>query len=284
MEATTSINYEQAKEAFLKDGFFIAKGVVPVDCINRCAEEIMSVFADQLNFIGISVPGDTFERAKALYDADMSRYKKVLGSLWRLASVGDLFCQQAIRVFLKSVIGYGKIYVPGGQVVLIQSEDLKIPGGYFGFEPHQDWPSVQGSLDGVMAWIPLCRIDEFSYPLEIVLGSHKSGLRASSNSDAQGQWTVDANPGERYVPITAEPGDVVFMSNFTLHRSGLQGKSSFMRIACSARFDNGDERSFIERAYPTAYIRSVHRQLMDFSGVEEVNQLIHSMESHYEKS
>ena len=38
--------------------------------------------------------------------------------------------------------------------------------------------------------------------------------------------------------VIVERGDVVFMSYFTLHRSGCNGLTSNIRIAHSTRFDN----------------------------------------------
>lgn len=274
----------ETQEAFARDGFFIAKGLISSSIVNRCADELSAVFYDQLELLGIQIPNDIFWRAKALHDADILRYKKVVGSLWRLASVGDVVCHSDIRAFLKSVLGFGTIFVPGGQVVHIQAEELKIPDGYFGLAAHQDWPSVQGSLDGVVVWVPLCNIDNCSYPLEVVPGSHKLGLRPTENPDDRTPWTISGDPSLRFVPVIVEPGDVVFMSNFTVHRSGTTGKPNYMRVACSTRFDNGNERSFIERAYPSAYVRSVQRQLMDFSDVTEVNQFIKRMELPHDKN
>jgi hypothetical protein len=49
------------------------------------------------------------------------------------------------------------------------------------------------------------------------------------------------------------------MSVFTIHRSSLQGKLGNCRLAVSTRFDNGDEPTFVDRGYPTAYVRSVAR-------------------------
>ena len=55
-------------------------------------------------------------------------------------------------------------------------------------------------------------------------------------------------------------GDVVFMSNFMIHRSGQKGFAENVRIACSTRFDNGTENTFVDRCYPSAYTRNVIRE------------------------
>lgn len=37
---------------------------------------------------------------------------------------------------------------------------------------HQDWRSVQGSLDGATFWLPLYEIGPDDYPLEVIAGSN----------------------------------------------------------------------------------------------------------------
>lgn len=261
----------QPRQAYEQTGYYIAKGLMPLDRINDCLSDLNAVFSDQLRARAIADAGGLFERAQALFSADLAQYKKVLASLWRLHSVGNLFAQPCMTAYLKQVFGFHTIFMPGGQSVHLQSHALKIPDGYFGLAPHQDWPSVQGSLDGLVAWIPLCKVDAQTYPLEIVPGSHLRGLRAPDDGNTADKWVVQEYTDNEYERICVEPGDVVFFSNFTIHRSGLQGPAQHLRVACSSRYDNGGESSFIERGYPTAYTRGVHRPLLDFGGVDAVN-------------
>jgi hypothetical protein len=57
-------------------------------------------------------------------------------------------------------------------------------------------------------------------------------------------------------------GDVLFMSNFTLHRSSLNGDHR-LRAACSARYENGSEKTFINRIYPSSQKRIIQRELIE---------------------
>jgi ectoine hydroxylase-related dioxygenase (phytanoyl-CoA dioxygenase family) len=141
------------------------------------------------------------------------------------------------------------------------ADALKIPNGYFGLVPHQDFPSVQGSVDGVVVWLPLVKVDKDNYPLEVIPGSHLRGLapmisHGDSTSEVDPNW-FDAS---HFTPAEVDVGDVIFMSMFTVHRSSTRGSPNRCRLAVSTRFDNADEASFIERAYPTAYVRSVRRE------------------------
>ena len=267
----TALTIRAQRQAYERDGYVIAKGVMPADPVQDCLRDLDQLFLDQLQARRQADPGPLFERALALFHADLAQYKKVLASLWRLQSVGNLFAQPCMTAYLKEVFGFGTVFMPGGQSVHLQSHELKIPDGYFGLAAHQDWPSVQGSLDGMVAWVPLCRVGEGSFPLEIVPGSHRRGLRAPTDGNTADKWVVQEYADHDFVPLSAEPGDVVFFSNFTIHRSGLRGPARHVRLACSARYDNGAEPSFIERGYPTAYTRGVHRPLRDFDSVDAVN-------------
>lgn len=258
-------------QAYQRDGYVVVKGLMPMQRVADCMADLATVFADQLRARGMADPGSLLPRAQALLAADLAQFKKVMGALWRLQSVGRLFAEPAVTGFVKEVFGFRALFMPGGQSVHVQSHELKIPNGYFGLEPHQDWPSVQGSLDGLVAWIPLCHVAKDSFPLELVPGSHRAGLRPPFDGNTGDKWVVREYVDSDFVAIEAEPGDVVFFTNFTVHRSGLLGPEQHIRIACSSRYDNGGEASFIERGYPTAYTRGVHRPLLDYDGVGAVN-------------
>jgi hypothetical protein len=266
-----------AHPAYRQAGYHIERGLVPESRIDACLADLDAVFTEQLRVHGIGDPGSLLARMRSLHGAALAQYKKVMGALWRLQSVGNLFAEPRITAFLKEFFGFGTVFMPGGQCVHAQAHALKIPGGYFGLAPHQDWPSVQGSLDGLVAWVPLCEVGPGRFPLELVPGSHRSGLRAPHDGNADAIWTVEDYTDEDFVALRLVPGDVLFFSNFTVHRSGLDGPDDHLRIACSSRYDNGDEASFIERAYPSAYTRGVQRSLMHFDDVEAVNLALSRM-------
>lgn len=140
------------------------------------------------------------------------------------------------------------------------ADDLRVPDGYFGLGAHQDFPSVQGSLDAVIVWIPLTNVTSESYPVEIIVGSHLRGQLPMVGSGAA-PWELqpEAIAGDTFTPVCADVGDVVFLSVFTVHRSATVGAKGAHRIALSTRFDNANEPTFVERGYPCAYERSVHR-------------------------
>lgn len=252
-----------ASEQFKKNGFYIARNLFNgTDDIIVAREGIYKTFRDQLAYLGAKVyEDDILGDMQQLHKIDIERYKKVIGSLWRKFEIFNLMNHSKIIGFLKDQFRWQDIFLPGGQVVHIMAKELEIPDGYFGLVPHQDFPSVQGSLDGVVVWLPLVNVDRDNYPLELIPRSHFEGVlpaREHNNST----WETDTSRyrEEDYLPVEVNEGDVVFMSLFTIHRSSKKGEPGRLRLAASTRFDNADERTFIERCYPTAYTRAVRRE------------------------
>jgi ectoine hydroxylase-related dioxygenase (phytanoyl-CoA dioxygenase family) len=220
-------------------------------------ESIRRTIADQLIHLGLNAPNDIHGALRALHGADIERYKRTLGALWRKADIAAAMKHQSIMAFLSNSLGWKDVFLPGGDVVLLMANDLKIPDGYFGLRAHQDYPSVQGSLDGLVAWTPITNAGSDNFPLEVVPGSHRLGLVTDVEETRNG-WQIPESKLNDFQAVEAEAGDVVFMSYFTVHRSGLEGNG--LRIALSTRFDNASESTYINRSYPTAYQRSVHRE------------------------
>ena len=112
---------------------------------------------------------------------------------------------------------------------------------------------MQGSLDALVAWVPFVAVAPGWNTLEVVPGSHRTGLLPSvphvfGSEVAPGHYT----DGD-FVPLSAAPGDVVLFSMFLVHRTG-KGNRPGVRWAASFRYNNLDEASFVDRDYPNPYI------------------------------
>jgi ectoine hydroxylase-related dioxygenase (phytanoyl-CoA dioxygenase family) len=247
-------------DSYNKNGFHIEKALLDKGYVANVADNLKRNFDNQLKFFNIVPPEDIYESLKRLHQVDLDVYKKTAGTLWRKMSVFGLTHHERIQQFVKDNFGWNDITLPGGQVVHVQANSLRIPNGYFGVAAHQDFPSIQGSLDGIVIWIPLVDVDINRYPLEVIPGSHNNGILPSiENNDSSWEVSPECYNETDFIPIECEVGDVVFMSYFTVHRSSQNGDHR-LRLACSTRYDNPDEKTFIERTYPSAYIRTVNRE------------------------
>ena len=240
-----------------KDGFQLVRGLVPTALTDEVVKGISSSVAQQLTYLEIDSDEELHSAMKTLFNADLERYKKTVSAIWRRTEVYALLHHPVIVEFVSEILATDDLFIAGGQVVHIMSDELRVPGGYFGFKAHQDFPSVRGSLDGVLVWVALTDIDESNYPVEVIPRSHLHGLFptvADSRNEIRSEFIEESE----FIPISCNVGDVLILDNHLVHRSSVQGDGR-LRLACSVRYDNGTEATYIQRGYPTAYTRSVDR-------------------------
>lgn len=203
------------------------------------------------------------ECLKRMFDDDVNKYIGYLG-VW----AKDIEIQKYIlQVDLFPIFGNSHPIIISQPILHVMSPALRIPDGYYGTAAHQDWPSTQGSLDCVTVWIALSDASVGNFPLEVIPGSHKRGLLDGKMNGSVLEVEVDE---KEFVPIECKAGDVVFLSGFTVHRTG---NGTGFRVSVSQRFDNASEPTFIERGYPCAQKRVVERELKWKPTVEEVRRI-----------
>jgi len=271
------MTYEHYLTELKTNGFVVGKNIIPQDMINKITESLKKTFIDQLKNLGLRHENDDlFYLMQSLHKNNIEKYKKTLSALWRKFDVYEFMHSPHIINFVKNVMNWEDLFLPGGQVVHIMAEELKIPDGYFGIHPHQDFPSVQGSLDGLVTWVPLVDVSEKNYSMDVLPKSHLNGI-LPTNQDNSDTWKTDesAYDASKFYTINANAGDIVLMTNFTLHRSSLLGDNKNYRLAISNRLDNANEPTFIERCYPSAYIRNIQREqfVENFPKVEQVKEI-----------
>ena len=263
---------------YRRQGYHIARQIVPRALIDRVFADMHRLAAQQLGRLGLPASqGETAEAVhgdlRQLFARDLPAYLATLTLCAKLVSLYELYLHPNIRAFAESV-GVGFPVFQTAPVMHVMSKSLKVPGGYQGFGSHQDWPTLQGSLDTVTVWIPFVDVDRDRFTLEIVPGSHTGGLYPYARRDHIFEVDPAHYDAEGFVPVEAARGDVGFMSSFAVHRSGTRGDER-LRVATSMRYENAAEPHFIERSYPFAHKRSVVGQLItpDFPTPAQVRRV-----------
>jgi len=259
------MNINQNKE-YKNDGFCILKGVLPLKDSQQLLIDIHSIVRFQLGRF-IKAPfkselGDEKTLAlemEQLLNFDVDSYLAFARHSAKLVNLNRYLNNDAIIKMLKS-LNFELPTIVTGPVMHINSDRLVIPNGYAGFDTHQDWPSIQGSLDCVVIWAPLVQVSDSNFPLQVIPGSHKKGLYKGTINDNVLKIDKTLYDSNKYISIKVDVGDVVVMSSWTLHQTGLKNSSGF-RLACSTRYDNSAEQTFINRGYPCAYQRTVQRDM-----------------------
>ncbi len=251
-------------ERYRRDGYCVVPRLLTHDAVDETLGEIELVVRTQLETLRIDGGPSLYGAMELLLVADVDRYLAAVRQANKLLSVQELLFHRSIRRWL-AALGIDMPSVPTGPVVSIMSDCLRVPGGYFGLAPHQDWASMQGSLDAVIVWTPLTDVTAAQFPLDVIPQSHRRGLWEGTISESNREIDPSQYADEDFVSLEVKRGDVVFMSAFTVHRTGLTHRGEpcrGLRIACNTRVENTLEPTFVERQFPCAYGRTVKRELM----------------------
>jgi phytanoyl-CoA hydroxylase len=260
------------------NGYTVVRDLLPVDRLESINAEIAALFEAQLRYLQLPVtPGGSREafrdNAKRLLDADVSRYIATARMSQELPSVAQVLISDPI-VNLGRQFGITFPIASTKPIVHIMADALKIPGGYHTSPPHQDWRSMQGSLDSIVLWMPTVPVKTNSHALQVVPGSHKLGLLDTVEHIMTPTVADSRITDAGFVPVPTEPGDVIVFSSFMVHRTGDED-DGLVRIALSTRFNNADEPTFVERGFPTTYKYSYRLDFItpDFPRVDQVDAI-----------
>ena len=249
---------------FKTNGFVLAPGFFRREEVERVRNDAKNVFLAQLLRHGIltgSNPTETeFEVALFEYfERDLQEFMNCGKQIQHLVSLHRLSLDQRIEQVLRETLGLKVPNISTRPVLYFNSRLLAKEEVYWRVFPHQDWRSMQGSLDSIVVWVPLADVDVKLGALEVVPGSHKLGLMTSEVVNSFGK--VDRFNDNDFVSVEATQGDVLFFSSFLVHRSGVNVTDS-IRWSCHFRYNNLAEQTFIERGYPHAYIYKPQEELI----------------------
>jgi len=260
---TMSSKVDRAR--FLAEGYLVVKDVVDIAALEAINREIGELFAVQLRRLGQPVdPGTTREAFKSnavrLLKADIPTYISTARLTQNLPSVHRvLICDAVIEVARQLGVEFPVISTRPS--IHFMTGDLKIPNGYHKSPPHQDWRSMQGSLDSLVFWMPTTLVTERSNPMEFVPRSHLLGLLDTVENIMTPTVSDPRITEDKYIPIPARPGDVIFFSSFMVHRTS-EHDDGLVRVALSGRFNNALEKTYVEHGYPTPYKYSYQTDLI----------------------
>ena len=257
----TMVAAETSRQTSYKEqGYVIAKGLIPEQIMNRVMEDLDLAAAQMLESRKRLTDGlrqaALLTKLRAVFDMDRDLYLSILRLGSKLQSVYALTMHENVMRLLAE-LGCRVSLLPCGVAIHVVADELRIPGGYFGWGAHQDWSSAQGSLDEFVLWTPLMNVGRDFYPIEIIPGSHKWGVLPGDRSSANARGAlITIEPGlfdeTQFVPVEMDRGDAVIFSGLLVHRTG-SGTRTGLRIACGARFDNVQDPTFVERGYPCAF-------------------------------
>lgn len=247
----------QFLERYRHDGFVVARGLLARDEVAAVLQDAQAVFRRQFAVHGIELqepatPSLFLEAMERLFQSDLPTFVNAGKQCQHLISLHRLAVDERILSLVRG-LGLTDPNISTRPVLYFNHPRLAKKEVYWRVFAHQDWRSMQGSLDAVVAWLPLTRITSGLGPLELARGSHLDGLLTDRVEDGFGRVGENDLAGRRFEPLDTEVGDVVFFSAFLIHQSGTNS-SNAIRWSCHFRYNNLAEPHFIRRGFPHPYV------------------------------
>jgi hypothetical protein len=262
---------------YKKDGFVLLKGFFDPGELTSIREEAKQIFLSQMRRHGIVHTGDLPEHEFTegmfrLFTTDLQAFTNCGKHAQHLVSLHRLALDKRIISAVKE-LGLEFPSISTRPVMYFNSQHLATKEVYWRLSAHQDWRSIQGSLDSVVLWVPLIDIDKALGALEVIPGSHRQGLLAAELVDGYGQLHEPPDD-KQLISIEVGIGDALFFSTFLVHRSGTN-KTEQIRWSCHFRYNNLRERTFIERGLPHPYIYQPSEKLitLDFPSPAQLDEI-----------
>lgn len=246
---------------FWDDGFLIARGLFSRGEIQNVLEDCCKTFKTQMVHKGIMKDeytefSDFENNMKTLYNQDFQTFLNCGKQNQHQISLHQLSLDNRILNNLK-LFGLDTPIISTRPVMFTNSPDLAKKSVNHTVPEHQDWASMQGSINSVVVWIPLVDIDKDLGALKVIPGSHKNGLLSTRKEDSFGildQNQIEEQFGKSpFIDVPLEQGDALFFSSFLVHKSG-ENVSDKIRWSAHFRYNDICEESFVDRGYPHAYI------------------------------
>jgi phytanoyl-CoA hydroxylase len=264
---------DQLKESFEEQGFVRLNGFLNKQDVERVRVDAKWVFLKQMVSGGFISNPDVDERQFELamtryFSDDPDGFVNCGKTCQHLISLHRLSLHEQIVEKLID-LGIKRPNICTRPVIYFNSRHLAKSEVYYKSPPHQDWRSMQGSLNAMVIWVPLADVSKDLGAIEIIPGSHVWGLQDSREDE----WyrRIEGLSDAQYHSVVVSAGDVLFFSAFLVHRSGNNTTDS-IRWSCHFRYNDLEESTFVSRKYPNPYIYKPQQELIT-SGFPSVDQI-----------
>ena len=266
---------------YSENGYILLKNFFQIHEVEIILRDAKNIFFRQFVHKG-------FTNAKVLEEISDSAFDEFLYQLFsedlicisncgkqaqHLISLHALSLHKKI-IELLHVIGLASPVISTRPVLYFNHQRLAKEKVYYKVDAHQDWRSMQGSLNSVILWVPLIDISRELGALEILPGSHLQGLRADHIDHGFGMVTLSESEKAELMPIEVKKGEALLFSSFLIHQSG-ENITNSPRWSCHFRYNDLDEHSFITRKYAHPYTYKPTEELItpNFPKIEDISRI-----------
>jgi len=247
---TNSVKAEldlQLMNSLKSDGYIIIRNFFDKDYIDKLRESAKNIFKIQFEYLNYN--GTFEENIIRLFNEN----ENIFINCGKIIQTGliELYRLPIEENILKLIKSLG-IEFPNlctRPVLFFNHPKLAKEEFYYKTPPHQDWSSMESSLDSLVLWVPLVDVNEQNGSLLIYPKTHKLGILPFKS--VGGFASVEIN--DEYIQPHLNIGDIVLFSTLLVHASG-EILDDSIRWSCHFRYTNMKDEDFIKRGFPNPYI------------------------------
>jgi hypothetical protein len=243
------------KEAFDRDGFAIARGLLDIERdirplqrdLGRLIQRVARVFGEDH-----IVPDDPDDFDRGFIEL-VARHPRASGLVYDMAKALVPFHRLCVHETLVDTFALLRSAEFSGCADQMVGVRIDRPDNRFRSPWHQEYPSLFRSVHGITFWTPLTPMTEEMGAVILAAGSHREGVHRIDASDAIAaemaaggyenfciENEAEVLARHELVAPLLQMGDVVALDFLTLHRSGIN-RSQRTRWSAQMRLMNFDD-------------------------------------------
>jgi len=235
---------------FKKNGYLKINNLIKKEYIEDILFEIKDIF--NIQFKNKSIKNNSFEENLVdLFNLDFDTFLSCAKNCQNLFLIHNLGSSKKMYDLLKK-FEIKKPNICTRPVTFINYEKTSKQKINHTIFEHQDWRSMQGSINSVVLWVPLVNIRKELGALEVSPGSHLNGLVSDNVENNFGRTPEEISKKLIFKSIEVEAGDCLIFSSFLVHRSGINTTNK-IRFSSHFRYNDMLEESYVDRGFPTPY-------------------------------
>lgn len=270
-------------DSFNKNGYTLVKSFFLKDEIANVLNQAKGIFFRQFHYkrylknnqtLLEDISDEEFNNCLyRLFEEDLTCLSNCGKQVQHLISLHRLSLDERILLKLKD-LGIKTPVISTRPVLYFNHPRLAKQKVFHTVDAHQDWRSMQGSLNSIVVWLPLISVDVSLGALQVLPGSHLRGLYTDHIENGFGMVALSESDKASMISVEVEQGDALFFSSFLVHASG-ENTSDTPRWSCHFRYNDLEEPTFIERKYAHPYLYKPSEELItaNFPTVEDVQNV-----------
>ena len=235
------------KQQLEKDGYIILRNFFNKEYIEILRQKAENIFKIQFKHFGYE--GEFKENMIRLFN----EHESVFINCGKIIQTGllELYKLPIEEKLIKEIKNLGLEFpnLCTRPVLFFNHPKLAKETVYYKTPPHQDWLSMESSIDSLVVWVPLVNVNKENGSIIIYPGTHTLGPLPFKVTGGFAEVEII---GEGIQP-ELEIGDIAIFSTLLIHSSGDILDNS-IRWSCHYRYTNMLDPDFIDRGFPNPYI------------------------------